>query len=88
MSEHLTEIELAELRYLAQQPGLIWGGVYDRGGAADICRWERLGLVEGVARPYTAGKSKFSGGYRITRRGRIRIAEPSPPPQVQERREG
>lgn len=78
MSETLTEIELQELRYLAQQDGLLWGGVYDRGGAPDISRWERLGLVEGVARPYTAGKSEFSGGYRITRMGRIRIASPLP----------
>ncbi len=53
---------------------LLWGGVYQKGGEADLIRLEQRGYVEAVAHPYTVGKSEFTGGYRITKLGRDALA--------------
>lgn len=66
----LTGRQRAELRWLASQHGLVWGGVYDNGGDYDLREMERAGLIESVAEPHNVGRLTFQGGYRITESGR------------------
>ncbi len=66
----LTTEDRRTLAYLSKQTRLIWGGVLDRGGEADLMMLEQRGLIEVVKKPVTVGKSVFSGGYRITNAGR------------------
>lgn len=69
----LTDEERRELRWLARQVGPVWGGVYDRGGDEFTSKMMRLGYVASVECPVRVGKSKFSGGYRITPAGRAAL---------------
>ena len=65
----LSAEQLADLRWLSKQPGLVWGGAFRRVPAA-LRSLIRLGLIDRVVEPYTAGKLTFPGGYRITKAGR------------------
>lgn len=69
----LTGRQKSELRWMVRQRGLVWGGVYEKGGDHDVLEMERAGLIERVAQPYRAGRMTFSGGYRITPAGRAAL---------------
>lgn len=65
------------LLWLSKQRRPMWGGVYDRRahGDTEVMYLLKRGYVEGVAEPYTAGRTTFSGGYRITETGRLALTE-------------
>lgn len=66
------------LLWLSKQTGLMWGGIYDRGGNdGDVARLLSLGLIEGVAKELHVGKAVFTGGYRITAAGRAALGDAS-----------
>jgi hypothetical protein len=67
----LTTEDRNTLVYLAKQRYLVWGYVYDNGGADDLRRLESAGLIEAVKQAGT--QVHHSGGYRITEAGRTAL---------------